>query len=427
MPHARSTVGDERLLAMVEVGDMRAVEQLLASGTNADGSVELSYRPLMVAAKYGYSKIMKLLLRKGAGVEAKTNDNGRDIYGRPNTIPAGTRALHAVAFSGSVESLNVLLQAGADPNVVDSEGYTTLMAVCSEQGVADTRLAMVRVLLEAGANPAASTYSGLVAMHMAASTDATDVIDLLSVRAPTTLNHITKGNATPLSTAALHGHEGAVAQLLTLGATDAMLALRGVSALTTAVTQNHAGVVRILLGSAQSKKAVGGSSLVPEAMSIALSRRGRNAAKILQMLLAVQERDGVPPWAGQPLMEGPMLHATAASISLEGTHVLLAAGADETETNRDGERAIDFIGAALPVSNKDAGPKAALRRMLRRGPAFRARSWAWSPLAAGVPPPPPPDGEVLLTTPDRSPPAGPLGVRIFRPTGRRFLTRCFVR
>lgn len=430
MPYPRATADDERLLTEIELGNMRGVEKLLAGGTSADGSRELSYRPLMVAAKYGYVKIMKLLVEKGANVDAKTTEDGRDIYGRSNTINDGTQALHAAAFCGKVEALNVLLQAGADPNAVDSEGFTTLMAVCSEQGVASTRLAMVCALLEAGAMPETFTYGGMTAMHMAASTGAIDVIDLLFAMAPTTLNHITHGNATPLSTAAQHGQEGAVAHLLALGATDEVVARRGMSALVAAVQQNQVGVLRILLGSAKGKKVVGGTSLVPQAMGLAVSRGGRNAAKILQMLVAVEGEERQRHWVGLSLGDGPMLHAAAAFNSLEGVHVLLEAGADEAEKAADGRRASDLVGSALPICDRDDDVEAAVCRMLRRGPAFRARSWAWSPMATGAPPrpsPPPGGGEVPSTTSDRSPPIGPLGVRVFSPMDRRFLTRRFAR
>lgn len=406
---------------------MRGVKKLLTGGTSADGSPELSYRPLMVAAKYGYVKIMKLLVEKGANVEARTTGDGRDIYGRSNTIKDGTQALHAAAFCGKVGALNVLLQAGADPNAVDSEGFTTLMAVCSEQGVASTRLVMVQALLKAGAIPAISSYCGMTAMHMAASTGATEVIDLL-LSAPTTLNHVTIGNVTPLCTAAQHGQEGAVAHLLALGATDEWVTQNGnICALTAAVQQNQVGVVRILLGSAKAIKAAGG--LVPEAIGLAVSRRGRASAKILQMLLAVEGEERQRHWLGLSVGDRPLLHAAAAFNSLEGTHVLLAAGADEAEASAHGRCASDLVGSACPIYNRDNDLEAAVCRMLRRGPAFRARTWAWSPLATGAPPRPPPPGggEVLSTTSGRSPPIGPLGVRLFRPMDRRFFARRFAR
>ena len=69
-------------------GDVSEVERLLAAGANANGRTMTSLKfprnstPLMVATRYNHFDVMRLLLDRGADIEAR-NDDG---YGNENTV-----------------------------------------------------------------------------------------------------------------------------------------------------------------------------------------------------------------------------------------------------------------------------------------------------------------------------------------------------
>lgn len=81
-----------------------------------------------------------------------------------------------------------------------------------------------------------------------------------------------------------------------------------------------------------------------------------------------------------------MLHFAAEFTSLGAVKLLLAAGADEAAVDNHGALPRDVIGTAQPEFGppieSDPTNEAAIARVLKRGPAFRARSWAWP--AGGV-------------------------------------------
>ena len=68
---------------------------------------------------------------------------------------------------------------------------------------------------------------------------------------------------------------------------------------------------------------------------------------------------------------------------------------------------------------------ACCRRMLDRGPAFRARSFAWSSHVIAAAEGDPPSSEAVIS--EKLKPAGSLDVRVFRPTGTRFFAERFAR
>ena len=67
------------------------------------------------------------------------------------------------------------------------------------------RAKMVEVLLEAGALPSLVDDQGCVVLHLAAHCDADDAIEVLAAAAPETLNHADLCGETPLCAAAKEG------------------------------------------------------------------------------------------------------------------------------------------------------------------------------------------------------------------------------
>ncbi|KAJ3273960.1 hypothetical protein HDV01_003630 [Terramyces sp. JEL0728] len=78
------------------------------------------YLPLHYAARQGHLEMAKLLIRKGACVNAKTRNGGVSV-------------LHRACISGNVELVEYLIQKGADKEAVDRDGRTVYdIAVANE-------------------------------------------------------------------------------------------------------------------------------------------------------------------------------------------------------------------------------------------------------------------------------------------------------
>lgn len=184
------------------------------------------------------------------------------------------------------------------------------------------------------------------------------------------------------------------------------------------------GVLRILLN--EGFAAAGGLLAIPGAMKMAVEC---GHSKILKTLLAVQGEEKQEKWARCSAQGVPMICWSAGHSSLGATHVLLAAGADATSSFGGELPSDDFIGASLPEGARNPAKAAAVGRMLKRGPAFRARSWAWPALKADAG-----AGAVAAGVGSKTSdnlPAGPnpgvtLGVRVFR-TKKKFFVSRFVR
>ncbi|KAI3893432.1 hypothetical protein MKX03_020276 [Papaver bracteatum] len=88
-------------------GHLDTVRYLLEKGAKADASTDTNYTPLHCAAKIGNTEIITLLLSRGARVDV--------------ACTSGTSLLRA-ACCGHRDAVKVLLDHGADPNVVVSQG-----------------------------------------------------------------------------------------------------------------------------------------------------------------------------------------------------------------------------------------------------------------------------------------------------------------
>jgi len=98
----------------VVTGDLAEVKRLVV-GCGVDPNVredDYGATPLHVAAEYGYSEIVEVLLEHGAA------PNIREKY--------GDTPLHYAAMFGNSKVVEVLLEHGADPNARDDYGATPL-------------------------------------------------------------------------------------------------------------------------------------------------------------------------------------------------------------------------------------------------------------------------------------------------------------
>ena len=104
---------ERALVGAAESGNIEAVKQHLAAGTdvnakNYDGSI-----PLYSAAERGHKEIVKLLIAKGADVNAKQREDG-------------ATPLLIAAVAGQKEIAELLIADGADVNAKMNNGMTPL-------------------------------------------------------------------------------------------------------------------------------------------------------------------------------------------------------------------------------------------------------------------------------------------------------------
>ena len=128
-----SVDGTTALHWAVYKNDLELVETLLKQGADPDKSNDYHASPMTVAAVHGDFAIMKALVDAGGDIES------------PNT--EGQTLLMAVARTGNTETARLLLERGANVNAVENWGsQTALMWAASQK-----QPQMVKLLLEYGA------------------------------------------------------------------------------------------------------------------------------------------------------------------------------------------------------------------------------------------------------------------------------------
>lgn len=117
--------------------------------------------------------------------------------------------LRAAVMAGSLKRVRQALAGGGaavppNPNALFKDGSTPLTQACLVGCKINKNDAagIVRLLMEAGADPAlAEGSAGFTPLHVAASCNATSLVDVLVQAAPATLNHYANRGQTPLCVA----------------------------------------------------------------------------------------------------------------------------------------------------------------------------------------------------------------------------------
>lgn len=344
---------DELLVSFAASGDIPGIKKLfLTVGVGVDGSPHARTSPLFAAVSFSKESMVAFLICEGADVEYSIPHEVESKDGEV-LISKGLRPVHAAVMARDIISLRLLLQAGASPNSVDAAGRTPLVIACKLSDLDETTNEIVRQLLEAGSDASLGDSR----------------------------------NQTPLFWAATQGDETAVSLLLSAGARNVGSAATHTCPLQAAVIGAHQRIVRLLVP--DGCKAVGGQEALSKALAAALFL---GHAKILNLLLSMSP----PPvtdfsiqvpaqrvqwtWESKPFT----LHRAAALGNLAMIAVLLAAGMDEAKKDSSGTSTFDVAGTQMPVAKRGPEWRAAICRVLHRGPAFRARSWAWPAVACAA-------------------------------------------
>ena len=132
-----------KLLRAIESGDMDLVRKLSKSSKVANGESKVLGRgggfgmvtiPVIACVRYDNVEALRVLLESGNVTKIDRRDGDGDT------------ALHMAASKpNNVEIIQLLLQHGADPNVVASDGFSVLMMAARDHDLDNTRC-----ILEAG-------------------------------------------------------------------------------------------------------------------------------------------------------------------------------------------------------------------------------------------------------------------------------------
>ena len=149
---------------------------------------EWSPEPVVMQENTNYLDLMKLLIAHGANLNARL---GSEIWERVLTEnqnwvdPAGATAFWRAAQADDVKVMQLLKDAGADPNLPTNGGTTPLMVAAglgwgaNFSTTAPTRLEAVKYCVSQGAKVKLADDDGYTALHGAAFTGNLDVIHYL--------------------------------------------------------------------------------------------------------------------------------------------------------------------------------------------------------------------------------------------------------
>ncbi|XP_027696713.1 LOW QUALITY PROTEIN: ankyrin repeat and SOCS box protein 10 [Vombatus ursinus] len=143
-------------------GALQCAELLLRFGATVDGrSEEEEETPLHVAARGGLAELAALLLRKGACPDARDAE-GRTPLLAACSVPLLPLAEAEAAIARSLHLCHLLLSAGADADAADHDRQRPLHLACRRGNVA-----VAELLLSQGVSVNAMDYGGHTALHWA--------------------------------------------------------------------------------------------------------------------------------------------------------------------------------------------------------------------------------------------------------------------
>jgi ankyrin repeat protein/mono/diheme cytochrome c family protein len=244
--------------------------------------------------------------------------------------PNGSTPLMFATLYGDAESVRLLLEAGADPNIRNESGATALMWSLDD-------LDKSRLLIRSGADVNAQSDDGRTPLLIAtARPGAYDVVKLLLDHQANPSQTVSsyKGPLTPLRLAAEAGDEAMLRLLLDRKA-DAM-AMGGYLPLLAAMNANDAGCVSLTLKTVDPAALKGaGLFLVPPFGAPAALLDTKAVKTFFEAGADVAVRDP----AGRSLL---MLAVTSDDVPVEMVETLIGLGADINATTGDGKTALDF-------------------------------------------------------------------------------------
>ena len=360
-PNLALPSGETPLMTAVRTGNMQVVKLLVSRGANVNASEHYQGQTaLMWAAAGQFPEVVRVLLELGADVRARSDVRRRRIGTELNGYngaaareidKGGYTPLLFAAQQGSLDTVQLLVAAGADVNDADPEGASALV-VAAHSGHA----AVSAFLLDRGADPNAAA-AGYAALHAAILRGNVDLVKRLLARGANPNAPVAK--STPVRrNSADYGLE-----FETIGATPFFLAARFL----------EPEIMRVLIGGDADTSFVTKNGITPVMAAVQARRRvepGVTADPIRDELLMVEtvtlaSEQGVDVNAAND--EGNTAIHTAASRGLNRVIQLLAErGASVDAKNKKGQTPLALAasgpGSRGPSAGRGANVTAELLR-----------------------------------------------------------------
>ncbi|XP_071190110.1 ankyrin-2-like isoform X11 [Salvelinus alpinus] len=239
---------------------VKVMELLVKYGASIQAMTESGLTPVHVAAFMGHLNIVLLLLQNGASPDI-SNIRGetalhmasragqvevvRCLLRNGAMVDARAREdqtpLHIASRLGKTEIVQLLLQHMAHPDASTTNGYTPLH-ISAREGQLD----VASVLLEAGASHSLATKKGFTPLHVASKYGSLDVVKLL-LKKTAPPDSAGKNGLTPLHVAAHYDHQKVALLLLDKGASPHTTAKNGYTPLHIAAKKNQMDIAVVLL------------------------------------------------------------------------------------------------------------------------------------------------------------------------------------
>lgn len=211
-------------------GDTAAIKRMLAYGADIDQRNAYGRTPLAEAARLGQIEAARLLIARGAELEAFDTKSG-------------FTPLHLAAQNHHPAVVRTLLMAGADPNVHNQWQQTPLWQTAWQAWHGNTQIA--HILVAFGAQVDLADEQGHTPLHMAARAGHAPMVAYL-IEVGADVDHVSDRGRTPLYQAALGNHVAAARILLAHGA-DPDVAIDGWTPLRLAVSAGHYKLADLLV------------------------------------------------------------------------------------------------------------------------------------------------------------------------------------
>ena len=185
------------------------LQAVIENGADVNATDMNSTTALMLACQEGNMEVINVLLNAGADINIVDTKGLTWIH-------------HAVVRGGNKETLQAIINYGANVNATNKENMTALMYACS-RGNVET----INVLLNAGANPVIADTKGFTCIHYAVYGDCDkDTLQALIYHG-SDVNATIKDNMTALMQECQKGNVHVIEMLLKVGADPNIACIKG--------------------------------------------------------------------------------------------------------------------------------------------------------------------------------------------------------